>query len=357
MPQQYNMPSLGPRYHAIGLLGSGCFGTVVKAYDRQTNEEVAIKILNPASYGSKYVEDELIHHSRLAEHPHIIQFREVFLHNGQLCLAMEFADGGTLLHYVNSRRRLDEGLARWFFQQLIFAVTYCHKLRIAVRDIKLENILLARCDPPDPYHPERCWLVKLCDFGFSKSSEPLPVMRSRVGTPAYMAPEVIKAGSRSDYNGMMADIWSCGVVLFTMLFGAFPFNYKHQHGDSSEYLCQLLQHMMKQELCPPQHVAVPDECYRFLLGLLNPNPHQRLTLQRIYNHPWFQVGLPATVLEYYDNPETIGQDPIQDPDQIRAMLQQAKHLMLQRTMAQAQAQQAHAQAQAQAQAHPGHMHH
>ena len=92
-------------------------------------------------------------------HPHIISLKEVFLTEQHLVLVMEYAAGGDLFSYVQRRRRLGEDDARWFFQQLICAVDYCHKMGVANRDIKLENTLLDGSPRP---------LVKLCDFGFSK---------------------------------------------------------------------------------------------------------------------------------------------------------------------------------------------
>jgi len=85
---------------------------------------------------TKYVERELLNHNRLL-HPHIIQFKEVFLTNEFLGIAMEFAPGGDMFQYVKQRNGLQEYEARWFFQQLIIALDYCHKIGVVNRDIKL----------------------------------------------------------------------------------------------------------------------------------------------------------------------------------------------------------------------------
>lgn len=85
---------------------------------------------------TKYVERELLNHNRLL-HPHIIQFKEVFLTNEYLGIAMEFAPGGDMFQYVKQRNGLQEYEARWFFQQLIIALDYCHKIGVVNRDIKL----------------------------------------------------------------------------------------------------------------------------------------------------------------------------------------------------------------------------
>lgn len=150
---------------------------------------------------TKYVERELLNHNRLL-HPHIIQFKEVFLTNEYLGISMEFAPGGDMFQYVKQRNGLQEYEARWFFQQLIIALDYCHKIGVVNRDIKLvccactftldqgcidvclpsafanfmqENTLLDNSKRP---------LVKMCDFGYSKhAKDSLP--KSKVGTPGY----------------------------------------------------------------------------------------------------------------------------------------------------------------------------
>ena len=91
---------------------------------------------------------------------------------------------------------------------------YCHKSGVVNRDIKLENTLLDKSPRP---------LVKLCDFGYSKSEKFQSAPGSRVGTPAYLAPEVILTTKGKTYDGKPADVWSCGVMLYVMLVGAYPF--------------------------------------------------------------------------------------------------------------------------------------
>jgi serine/threonine protein kinase len=87
-----NLVTLNHRYTPLQLLGAGNFGCVVLAYDAVEEETVAVKVLLPSNYHSRYVQDELIHHNLLNEHPHIIKFREVFLSDDRhLCLAMEYA--------------------------------------------------------------------------------------------------------------------------------------------------------------------------------------------------------------------------------------------------------------------------
>jgi serine/threonine-protein kinase SRK2 len=90
---------------------------------------------------NKYVETEIVNHS-LMRHPHIIQFKDVFVTSNFICIVLEYAGTGTLHAYVRRFGHLKESVARWFFQQLAVAVDYCHKKGVANRDIKLENTLL-----------------------------------------------------------------------------------------------------------------------------------------------------------------------------------------------------------------------
>jgi len=162
---------------------------------------------------SKYVEREILNHRRLV-HPHIIRFKEVILTDVHICIVMEYAEGGDMFDYVLKRGGLREHEARWFFQQVIVATDYVHQMGMANRDIKLENTLMDLSPKP---------LIKLCDFGYSKHEKLQSAPGSRVGTPAYLAPEVISTLKGDTYDGKIADIWSCGVMLYVMLTGSYPF--------------------------------------------------------------------------------------------------------------------------------------
>ena len=105
---------------------------------------------------------------------------------------MEYAAGGDMFEYVVRKGGLRENEARWFFQQLLVAVDYIHRMGVANRDIKLENTLLDGSPRP---------LIKICDFGYSKHEKYQSAPGSRVGTPAYLAPEVIMTTKGKTYDG------------------------------------------------------------------------------------------------------------------------------------------------------------
>jgi len=202
-------PLLGHhKYQRLRHLSGGACGFVVLALDKSTGDLVAVKLIERNEEKiTKNVEREIINHSCLI-HPHIVRFRECFLTPKYLGIAMEYAAGGDLYKFVAANRGLDENKARWFFQQLILALDYCHKMNISNRDIKLENTLL------HSQGADRRPMVKLCDFGYS-INEDHSLAKTAVGTPGYTAPEVLL--NRNRYDGKQADVWSSGVMLYAMV--------------------------------------------------------------------------------------------------------------------------------------------
>lgn len=127
-----------------------------------------------------------------------------------IVLVIEICAGGDLLNYVRKRRRLKEDSAKFIFKQIIDGLAHIHSKGVLHRDIKLDNILL-----------DGHGRVKIADFGVSrivKSTQ--EEMTEQCGTPAYIAPELLRD---QGYWGFGADIWSCGVVLYAMLYGTVPF--------------------------------------------------------------------------------------------------------------------------------------
>lgn len=288
------MESLGQnvKYQKIRDLNSGTFGFVELALDKSTvpEQQVAIKFIERGEKVTKYVEREILNH-RVLMHPHIVQFKEVFLTPRYLAIAMEFVAGGDMFEYVVRKGGLKESEARWFFQQLIVGVDYLHRMGVASRDIKLENTLLDGSPRP---------LLKICDFGYSKHEKFQSAPGSRVGTPAYLAPEVIMTTKGQTYDGKIADIWSCGVMLYVMLVGAYPFERPEDKHDNQK-LQKMIQRILKVEYEFPPHVKASRECRDLLNRILVPDPARRVTLQDIQRHQWYRKDLPPGVAEMNDN--------------------------------------------------------
>ncbi|KAK9841023.1 hypothetical protein WJX81_006268 [Elliptochloris bilobata] len=305
-------PLLGhPKYRKVADLARGTFGFVQLAEDLTTGEHLAIKarfcqdrtpeFVPRGEKITKYVEREIINHKQL-KHPHVVELREVFLTAEYLAIAMEYAAGGDMYHRVVHCRGLPEGDARWYFQQLVIAIDYCHRMGVANRDIKLENTLLDDSERP---------LLKICDFGYSKHEKYQSAPGSRVGTPAYLAPEVILTTKGKKYDGKSADTWACGVMLFIMLASAYPFGRpEDEQLKPSAKMHVMLQRILHTDYALPSHVRASPE-FRDLLGrILVADPAARISLADIQRHPWFLAELPegcqdmnARLLEEPPEPE------------------------------------------------------
>ncbi|RYR63632.1 hypothetical protein Ahy_A04g021413 isoform A [Arachis hypogaea] len=188
--------------------------------------------------------------------------------------------------------------ARYFFQQLISGVSYCHSMQICHRDLKLENTLLDGSPAPR---------LKICDFGYSKSSLLHSRPKSTVGTPAYIAPEVLQ---RREYDGKviwlikiqivmewfnthLADVWSCGVTLYVMLVGAYPF----EDQEDPKNFRKTINRIMAVQYMIPDYVHISQDCRHLLSRIFVANPARRITIKEIKSHPWFLKNLPRELTE------------------------------------------------------------
>jgi serine/threonine-protein kinase SRK2 len=274
----------------------GAYGMVILARDKFTGDHFALKFIERGPvHITEYVHREIVNHMKL-RHPHVIALREVFLTQRHLVLVMEYAPGGDLFSHVRARGGLPEDEARWYFQQIAIAIDYCHRLGVCSRDIKLENTLLNSMPGPG-IRP----LVKLCDFGFSKDRNYHSATTTRVGTPAYLAPEVVKSGNRNSYDGAAADLWSLGVLLYVMVCGAYPFRRREDDGlHAQERMEALLRRIEAVEYSFPVNIALSDEVKDLISRLLVSDPQRRATLADVMQHPWFLKGLSPEVLKFND---------------------------------------------------------
>ncbi|KAK4264941.1 hypothetical protein QN277_026055 [Acacia crassicarpa] len=263
------------RYEIIKDIGSGNFGVAKLVKEKRTGDFFAVKFIERGSKIDEHVQREITNHRSL-KHPNIIRFKEVLLTPTHLAIVMEYAAGGELFERICNAGRFCEDEARYFFQQLISGVSYCHSMEICHRDLKLENTLLDGSPAPR---------LKICDFGYSKSSVLHSQPKSTVGTPAYIAPEVL---SRKEYDGKVADVWSCGVTLYVMLVGAYPF----EDPEDPRNFRKTLQRILSVHYSIPDYVRVSQECRHLLSRIFVANPEKRITIPEIKKHPWFLYNLP-----------------------------------------------------------------
>ncbi|GAY52440.1 hypothetical protein CUMW_141800 [Citrus unshiu] len=199
--------------------------------------------------------------------------------------------------------------ARFFFQQLISGVSYCHAMQVCHRDLKLENTLLDGSPAPR---------LKICDFGYSKSSVLHSQPKSTVGTPAYIAPEVLL---RQEYDGKIADVWSCGVTLYVMLVGGYPF----EDPDEPKDFRKTIQRILSVQYSVPDTIPISQECRDLISRIFVADPAARITIPEIMKHQWFLKNLPAdlvdekTMSSQYEEPD----QPMQSVDVIMQIIAEA----------------------------------
>ncbi|XP_023914786.2 serine/threonine-protein kinase SAPK2 [Quercus suber] len=294
------------RYEIMKNIGSGNFGVAKLVKDKWTRELYAVKFIERGQKIDEHVQREIMNHRSL-KHPNIVRFKEVLLTPTHLAIVMEYAAGGELFERICSAGRFSEDEARFFFQQLISGVSYCHSMQICHRDLKLENTLLDGSTAPR---------VKICDFGYSKSSVLHSQPKSTVGTPAYIAPEVL---SKKEYDGKIADVWSCGVTLYVMLIGAYPF----EDPDDPRNFRKTIGRILSVQYAIPDYVRVSMECKHLLSRIFVANPEKRITIPEIKIHPWFLKNLPVELAEGGSWQSNDVNNPSQSVEEVLAIIQEA----------------------------------
>ncbi|EFJ42729.1 serine/threonine protein kinase 1 [Volvox carteri f. nagariensis] len=306
------------------------------------SEWVAVKIYKPLVRCElrylEYLKREAVNQRRL-NHEHVIGFKEVGLTTDQrLYLTLEYADSGSLKQWLAAQpgHRLPEATARWFAQQLVYGLSYCHAHGVYNRDIKPANLLLhSNKDSPQPLEPPLLKVLGIgmvADFGLCKSSAD-SVPKSQVGSPHYMAPAPPEVFSGKPYDGRKADVFSCGVVIFQMVFGVLPFsrtldgrnldfnrNFREIHDNmknevwkkllpaSSPTITMVTAPTNRTEaMAPSSPLAVTVMATAatasaglldLLYGMLRYDPDRRPTLLEVIQHAWYREGLPDSMYEF-----------------------------------------------------------
>lgn len=330
-----------PQYEILSsTLGSGSYGKVHRGRDRTTSRSVAIKCVADGRMRAGALEGEVAILQTLSAgdgHPNIVAFR-TFLPLGSegVCtekggriseklrnchmVVMDACEGGEMFEHVVARGGISEEAAAPVVLQVCAALRHAHERGVAHRDIKLENILLARPHGGD----DAPVLVKLIDWGLAHQHAMRPDgsvvaarLRSRCGSRSYMAPEVATRGAssvdtREGYCGFAADVWSVGVCLFAMLFGFFPFDTSDPAVDwraksvldaqrRGESTVKTIFGFYEGKHCSaaPDVVALIDAALAF-------EPAHRPSLAQLLDSPWLARHCP-------DRPKPAGAAPIRAP--------------------------------------------
>ncbi|KAM3865941.1 PAS domain-containing serine/threonine-protein kinase [Diretmus argenteus] len=262
-------------YQPLKAVGKGAFGFVWKALRRCDGQEVVVKFIRKARIVNDcWVDDCML--GRVSQeiailtrvqHHNIVKVLEVFENGSYFQMVMEkHGDGLDLFEFIDKQPRLDEPLASYIFRQLVAAVFYLRTKNILHRDIKDENIII-----------DKCFYIRLIDFGSAALLAPGKLFYNFCGTLEYCSPEVLQG---NPYEGPELEMWSLGVLLYTLLFGENPF-------------CGV-EEILGANLKPP--FPISPELYGVLSGLLQPDPNQRMTLDQLLLQSW--ISQPISLAEY-----------------------------------------------------------
>jgi calcium/calmodulin-dependent protein kinase I len=262
-------------YYTLGkLLGEGAFAQVRVGNDKKTGEEFAIKIIKKKEYDSRETEYILREVSimKSIKHDNVVNTFDVFDSKENLYIVLEFMKGGELFDIIAESGHFSEKDASQVMRDVVKGVQYLHMHAIVHRDIKPENVLCKAKSLP--------LQVKLADFGLANFSEDGTVQESRagciVGTPGYVAPEVVK---REEY-GPAIDLWACGVLLYIMLSGKMPFYGRDDN--------ECLHRIARGEYSFPDREwsSISEAGKSIVKALLQVDPVKRLTADSALQHKW-----------------------------------------------------------------------
>ncbi|XP_076837669.1 PAS domain-containing serine/threonine-protein kinase [Brachyhypopomus gauderio] len=262
-------------YQPVRTVGKGAFGFVWLASRRRDGEEVVVKFIMK----SRVVKECWVEHPEMGwvtqevailarlHHPNVVKVLEVFENECFFQMVMErHGDGLDLFDFIDMQPRLDEVLASYIFRQVVAAVSYLRAKGVLHRDIKDENVIVNT-----QFH------VRLIDFGSATLLQPGRLFHVFCGTLEYCSPEVLQG---NPYEGPELEMWSLGVLLYTLLFSENPF-------------CTVEETLVA-SLHPPCEVSM--ELSGLLAGLLHPDPSLRMCLEELVEEPW--IRQPINLAEY-----------------------------------------------------------
>ncbi|KAI8803296.1 kinase-like domain-containing protein [Cladochytrium replicatum] len=294
------------KLHILNLIDKnfrGAFGVVRVVQERATKMVYACKAVakkkdSPYMYNQMLGEINIMKQVR---HPHIIRMNEVYETPKKVYIIMEYCRGGELAQKVRARRTWSEEEARIIMARLVNAVAYLHDNGIVHRDIKAENVLLSTDIPNDPFN------IKVSDFGLATSTDACTMMESVVGTPLYMAPEIIQ---NLPYSAQ-CDVWSIGIMMYLLICGY-------------RYDAELA---VKRMICdgkityPEKYWANVHPAARSLSeAMLKFDPAKRISAKEVLRHPWITVTEMFIAVAFGDSWFLCNQGECTDPNKSNTSL-------------------------------------
>lgn len=268
------------------LIGQGAYSSVYLAEetlptsnDNESTEKkadkkryVACKIISKSKVEEKKATDRLereINIHQLMHHPYVVQLIDVQRDSFNYFIFLEYCSNGELFNIIKKNRKIRESEAAIFFKQILLGLQYIHSKNVAHRDLKPENILV-----------DHFGRIKISDFGLSKlfDSEKESLTSTPCGSPCYASPECI---SGNPYDGKKSDIWSCGVILYTLTTGLLPWTKRTQS--------QLFKQIKNAEFKIPSNIS--DLCSNLISRLMTVDTNKRITIKGALNHPFLKRAM------------------------------------------------------------------
>ncbi|WOH15196.1 hypothetical protein DCAR_0934733 [Daucus carota subsp. sativus] len=268
-----NGKDISLKYQLGRELGRGEFGVTYLCTDLDSGEKFACKSISKKKLRTSVdIEDvrrevEIMKH--MPKHPNIVSLKDTYEDDNAVNIVMELCGGGELFDRIVARGHYTERAAAAVMRTIVEVVQVCHENRVMHRDLKPENFLFA--------NKKETADLKAIDFGLSVFFKPGEIFNEIVGSPYYMAPEVLRR-----HYGPEVDIWSAGVILYILLCGVPPFWAETEQGVAQAIIRSIVD--FKRDPWP----MISDNAKDLVKKMLNPDPKQRLTAQEVLDHPWLQ---------------------------------------------------------------------
>ena len=266
--------SLFDKYEVKQKIGKGKFGLVKFGINKETKQQVAIKIMAKKNMDKSDLELAKVEIDilKIGQHPNIIKLYDIYENENYIYIIMEYCSGGDLLSYFEHYEyELKETKVCEIIHKLSMAIYYLHSYGIVHRDLKPENILMTDLTPEAD--------IRLLDFGLSKIVGNEEKCTEPYGTLSFVAPEVLQ-GKPYDKS---VDLWSIGIITFLLLCGYLPFDDKHSEREIAR---QTIQDPVPFE--SKIWSKYSSEAKNFVEGLLQKKPEKRLSIKEVLEHPWIK---------------------------------------------------------------------
>ena len=266
--------SLFDKYEVKQKIGKGKFGLVKCGINKETNKQVAIKIMAKKNMDKSDLELAKVEIDilKISQHPNIIKLYDIYENENYIYIIMEYCSGGDLLSYFEYYEyELKETKVCEIIHKLSMAIYFLHSYGIVHRDLKPENILMTDLTPEAD--------IRLLDFGLSKIIGNEEKCTEPYGTLSFVAPEVLQ-GKPYDKS---VDLWSIGIITFLLLCGYLPFDYKHSEREIARQTIQdpvPFESKIWNKYSP--------EARTFVEGLLHKRPEKRYSIKEVLEHPWIK---------------------------------------------------------------------